>query len=391
MRRLVHPQTGEEIDRALILFFPGPRSFSGEDMAEFHVHGGRSVVSALLDGLLSLPGWRLAERGELTRRAVEGGKMDLTAAEGLAALIDAETPAQRRQALRQMDGHLEAAAGAWRSRLLQALALLEASIDFSDEEDVGVSLSEILNACRAVLTEMEAALDQARAGERLREGLKIVIAGPPNAGKSTLFNALAKRDAAIVSPVPGTTRDVIEVQLDLGGYPAVLMDTAGLRSSHDPVEKIGVARSRARMAEADLILWLAGPGDASEPSAPAGAEVIHVQTKSDLAGRAAPRTGLAISALTGQGLDELLDRLNQGAIRLLGGAESALLTRARHRQHVSAAAGHLRDVLAGSEEPAAELMAEDLRLALRSLGRLTGRIDVEDLLDVIFATFCIGK
>ncbi|MDP2411652.1 MAG: tRNA uridine-5-carboxymethylaminomethyl(34) synthesis GTPase MnmE [Pseudolabrys sp.] len=519
------PQSGEIIDEALGLWFPGPNSETGEDTAELQLHGGRAVIAATLAALGAIDGLRPAEAGEFTRRAFENGKLDLTAVEGLADLVSAETEGQRRQAFRQMKGLLGDRAEGWRQRLIRALALVEARIDFSDEADVPEDLvSPALAIARDLADEIEAALADGGRGERLREGLVVAIAGPPNAGKSTLLNRIAQREAAIVSPYAGTTRDVIEVHLDLGGLPVTLLDTAGIRDTDDPVEREGVRRARDRAAAADLVLWVedasdpaggavadipgspspgqpmgalkpiggtaelaaaAGasrfpvearqrgdlPGEAPEPPdplevvasteafvarAPAGAfapmmwrilnkidlkdcsdkseEKIKTNLKNEsqnlsynplstklkdplidkneqlertnpqltnvvnerLTGRsefatAGVETTFDLSATTGQGFAPLLTALSEYAAAFLTGAESALISRARHRRELADTAAAMRRALSPRLSGHEDLVAEELRIAGRALGRLTGRVDVEDILDVIFRDFCIGK
>jgi tRNA modification GTPase len=482
--RVRDPRTREIIDEALALWFPGPNSETGEDAAELQLHGGRAIIAAAFAALGSLEGLRPAEAGEFTRRAFENGKLDLTAVEGLADLVGAETEAQRRQAFRQMSGTLARQAEAWRARLVQALALVEARIDFSDEADVPEDLvAPALAIARELEAEIARALADAKRGERLREGLVVAIAGPPNAGKSTLLNRIARREAAIVSPYAGTTRDVIEVHLDLDGWPVTLLDTAGIRETDDPVEQEGVRRAEARAAAADLVLWVvdasaeggaaakkasraavaeardtgAGspPGDADEdatsrhPDGSAGtgpavdrpgqgigsqdtpnAPVVwQVTNKVDLVGRrsegGAGQTSrnerkeqsrdsiigivdarlrgkaesefvlseleFSLSAANGEGVDALMSALAECAGQLLAGAEPALVSRERQRRALEDTSAALRRA---STRPAAEsedLLAEELRLAAHGLARLTGRIDVEDVLDVIFRDFCIGK
>jgi len=476
LARVRDPASKETIDQALALWFPAPHSETGEDVAELQLHGGRAVIAATLAALSRLPGLRPAEAGEFTRRAFENGKLDLTAVEGLADLVLADTQGQRRQALRQLQGALGKRAESWRQRLIQALALTEAGIDFSDEADVPADLlAPALAIARELEGEIAAALADGTRGERLREGLTVAIAGPPNAGKSTLLNRLARREAAIVSPYAGTTRDVIEVHLDLGGWPVTLLDTAGIRETGDPVEMEGVRRARQRAEAADLVLWVvdageenaAAKGAAKSPGvaghgqgggargvkaarSAAGAAAASVdrpgtqgidgaderwmaaiwlvrnkidraQRSESLAGEASrsdeeiipinvltstanerlihSNDGLAanyehrfnISALSGEGFDGLLQQLTRRAKAFLAGSESALITRVRHRHALEEALAALRR--AGSPDVAVkeDLLAEELRLAARALGRLTGRVDVEDILDVIFRDFCIGK
>jgi len=406
LRQLTDPDNRAALDRALVLWFAGPASFTGEDMVELHLHGGRAVAAAVIGALSRRPGLRPAEPGEFTRRAFDNGKLDLSEVEGLADLIDAETDAQRRQALCQMTGGLSRLTEDWRTRLLSGLAHLEAAIDFP-EEDLPETL---LNGTRAAAAELGAEIrrhlaDRGR-GERLRDGLQIAIVGPPNSGKSSLLNALARRDVAIVSELAGTTRDVIEVHLDLGGYPVTLADTAGLRAldegSGDAVEQEGMRRARGRAAEADLKLAVfdvtSWPDLDAETLAVVDQDTLAVLNKIDLRpgapdgpGPAAlqDRPSFAISARTGQGLGRLLEEVEQRVVERLGVAGAApAVTRARHR-------GALEDCRAALERVAAaelpELAAEDLRLAARALGRITGRVDVEDVLDVVFRDFCIGK
>ncbi len=389
---------GAVIDRGLLLWFPAPNSFTGEDMAEFHVHGGRAVVQAMVEALAAIPGLRPAEAGEFTRRAFDNGKLDLTEVEGLADLIDAETEAQRRQALRQMEGALGARVSGWRTRLTRLLAHQEATIDFADEELPG-GLDEQVQAQTAVLAdEMAATLADRGRGERLRDGLSVAIVGAPNAGKSSLLNAIAQRDAAIVAETAGTTRDIVEVHLDLGGYPVTLADTAGLReiaAEGDAIEAEGIRRAKARAETADLKVAVfdlaSGPNPDPATWALVDAATVVVWNKADLVPRsAAPaRGGLPVSAQTGQGLAELLQRLESEVSSRLGFSTTApSITRARHRHALEEAEAALRRAL---EAGLPELAAEDLRLASRALGRITGAVDVEDLLDVIFSDFCIGK
>jgi tRNA modification GTPase len=393
LRRLVDPATGSLLDRGLVLWFPGPRSFTGEDMAELHVHGGRAVVENMVNALLSLEGLRLAEPGEFARRAFDNGKIDLSELEGLADLVNAETAAQRTQALAQAQGGLRARAEAWRSQLLRAQALAEAGIDFSDEGDVAAdALVQAASLAEALFDEFGTELAK-RCGERLRDGFRIVIAGAPNAGKSSLLNALARRDIAIVSQEAGTTRDVLEAHLDLDGYPVVLFDTAGLREAACAVESEGVRRALARAGDADLVLWLI---DASEPEwdPPAALSVkpgLAVLNKIDLATPDSSSEALRISVKSGAGMEALVEALAAEArARLDPAGETPAITRTRHRIEIEQAALALERFL---EEPgrAVELRAEDLRLAARHLGRLTGAIDVEEVLGAIFGEFCVGK
>jgi tRNA modification GTPase len=400
--RAVLRDAGQQpIDDAVVLWFPGPASATGEDVAEFHVHGGRAVLAALFAALSSFAEVRAAEPGEFTRRAFENGKLDLTEAEGLDDLIHADTDRQRRQALRQLKGLLGDRARDWRADIIAASALIEAGIDFSDEGDVPAELiAPALEKIERLRGEIEQVLAAQGRSERLRDGLVVAIAGPPNVGKSTLINQLARREVAIVSPHAGTTRDIIEVQLDLDGYPVTVIDTAGIRETDDPVEQEGVRRARARAAEADLVLWLVDtPGEKhpDENSAP----VWKVRNKIDLdamgqgaaaaAGRpGSDRTAFEISASRGDGLQELIAALIRFAQDYFGSDSGGLIGRARQRQLLQEAVTSLQrsmEVLGEGEE----LVAEHLRLAAHALGRLLGRVDVEDILDVIFRDFCIGK
>ncbi|NWX06212.1 GTPB3 GTPase, partial [Caloenas nicobarica] len=439
LRRIRDPSTAETLDRGLIVWFPGPRSFTGEDCAELHVHGGPAVVSGVLRALGSLPGLRPAEPGEFTRRAFRRGKLDLTAAEGLGDLIHAETEAQRRQALRQMEGELGRLYQRWSETLTQALAHLEAYIDFSEDDNVEeevlsqgqwrgsghlvpavapcsmslYSLPAVDATVRALEQEIGAHLQDGRRGELLRGGVHAVIAGPPNVGKSSLLNLLCQRPAAIVSPVAGTTRDVVEVALNVGGYPLVLSDTAGLRDATDPVEQEGVTRARDRVQQADLVLAVLDA--AAVPPEPAGlgaalgsllppataTPCILVLNKADLLQRGegtllrdaraqgGPPTAL-LSCKTGEGLDQLLALLARQLARLCGDplAGSPSLTQSRHSLHLGACVAALARY--GRERDLA-LAAERLRLARRHLGRITGHVGAEDVLDIIFRDFCVGK
>jgi tRNA modification GTPase len=395
LRRLRHPQSKAILDEGLVLWFPGPNTETGEDLAELHLHGGRAVIAAVLAELAKLPGLRMAEAGEFTRRAFESGKLDLTAVEGLADLVFAETEAQRAQAMRQLSGALASRADAWREKLIGALALVEARIDFSDEADVPEDLvAPALQVARALADEIEAALRDEHRGERLREGLTVAIAGPVNAGKSSLLNRLAQREAAIVSPYAGTTRDVIEVHLDLAGYPVTLLDTAGIRESDDPIEQEGVRRARARADGADLVLWVIDASAAEEQTPSDRNKSVSrwcVRNKVDLlpAGSPAPpRQAFDVSAKSGVGIDRLVGAIAAYARDFFSSGESVLVTRERHRVALQQTLDSLRRATVA---PADELIAEELRLAARALSRLTGRVDVEDILDVIFRDFCIGK
>lgn len=402
-RRLLRDGAGQPIDDAVVLWFPGPASATGEDIAEFHVHGGRAVLAALFASISGIPNTRAAEPGEFTRRAFENGKLDLTEAEGLDDLIHADTDRQRRQALRQLQGLLGDSARDWRERIIEASALIEAGIDFSDEGDVPAELrAPAVKAIKALHDEVTKVLAAQGHAERLRDGLVVAIAGEPNVGKSTLMNQLARRDVAIVSPHAGTTRDVIEVQLDLDGYPVTVIDTAGIRETDDPVEQEGVRRARARAEDADLVLWLVEGGDAVDPEAirslrkseddRSSSSVWIVRNKIDVggAGGAEPAGEFGISASRGDGMPELVDALVTFAANFFGTTEGAMVTRARQRDLLSRASDSLRRSL-DLVEDGEELAAEELRAAAYALGRLLGRVDVEDVLGAIFQKFCIGK
>ncbi|MDP2764819.1 MAG: tRNA uridine-5-carboxymethylaminomethyl(34) synthesis GTPase MnmE [Brevundimonas sp.] len=390
LRSLAHD--GRAIDQALVLRFPGPSSYTGEDCAELHLHGGRAVVEAASEALVAL-GLRPAEPGEFTRRAFESGRMDLAQAEAVADLIDAETTAQAGQALGQLDGALSQTYAGFRRGLLTALALVEAEIDFPDEEvpdNLARSAGPVLDG---LIADLKAALADARRGERVREGYRIVLIGETNAGKSSLFNALVAREAAIVTAIAGTTRDVLDADLIIGGYAVTLSDTAGLRDSADPVEVEGVRRARARAQAADLRLWIRGPGDATGDAADfARPGDLLVLTKSDL-GAAEPISGyeaLSVSTSTGQGLSKLHDWIAARLARDLSGADFPAVTRERHRRRLAealAAAEAGRAALA----IAPEMAGDDLRRAADALARVTGAIGVEDILGEVFSTFCIGK
>lgn len=401
------PQTGERLDDAVAIYFAGPASFTGEDVVELHTHGGRAVIDGVLECLSRQPGLRIAEPGEYTKRAFENGKMDLTAAEGIADLIDAETAAQRRQAVRQMAGELGALYEDWRTRLMKALAHIEADIDFPDEDLPDGIVPVVRGDLIAVGDEMTKHLADNRRGERLREGFQIVILGAPNAGKSSLLNRLAQRDAAIVSEIAGTTRDMIEVHLDLGGFPVTMVDTAGLRESGDVIETEGVRRATERAENADLRLVVVDREDWPniDPEAARlidGSTILLINKVDGLLAEELPKVWngtsakgaalelpvLPISAMTGQGIESLLQLLETRVKEGLDFAGPVPLTRLRHRRALESASDHLDR---GMKTDIAELAAEDVRLAVREIGKITGRVDVEDLLDIIFGDFCIGK
>lgn len=379
------PGTGEVLDHGLALFFPAPHSVTGEDYGELHIHGGRASVDATLSALSRRQGLRAAEPGEFARRGFANGKLDLSQAEALADLIDAQTEAQRRQALRVAGGALRRKVEGWRAALIEALALIETQLDFSDEGDVRLLPRENLAALLApVAAEIEEALRAAPASERMRDGFTVMILGRPNAGKSTLLNALVSRDLAIVSPIPGTTRDMIEAHLDMGGLPVTLIDTAGLREAAEEIERIGVDRTLARVETADLALWLSAEGE--EP--PAGeTETLRVATKTDL--RPAPEGWIGVCGLSGEGLPALAGAIVERARARLGDGGGALIVRERHRRALTEALSRVE----GAVEPGKdmEFAAEDLRSAAQALGRIVGAVDVEDVLDAVFSRFCIGK
>lgn len=395
------PKSGEAIDHGLVLWFPGPASFTGEDVLELHVHGGPAVLTTLFAALQSIENVRPAEPGAFSRRAFLNGKMDLTAAEGLADLVAAETRQQARQAKRQMDGELGRLYATWHERLLRALSLLEAEIDFAPEEEVPDDLlSDVLPELAALAAEVERHLADGKRGERLRSGLRVALIGPPNAGKSSLLNRLARRDVAIVTDIPGTTRDVLETPLDLGGYPVVLTDMAGLRASDDPVERIGIERAHAEAEGADVRLALfdgaAWPKIDAATEALIDDETVIVLNKADLLETGdrhtiGGREALLLSCHRGDGMDQLVQRLTELAAGAMMLGDAPLLTRTRHRQALLEVAEALARIEQMPEAPELALIAEDVRVAMQAMGRITGRVGVEDVLDQIFSSFCIGK
>jgi tRNA modification GTPase len=399
--RFSDPVTKDQIDDGLLLWFPAPHSFTGEDVAEFHIHGGRAVIDAMLAALSSIGGVRPAEAGEFTRRAVGNDKLDITQAEALADLVDAETRAQAKQALAQMGGALSEKTEGWRHRLVQALAHLEAVIDFPDEDLPPELAARVWGEVKDLEADIRGFLDDGHRGERIREGLSIAIIGPPNAGKSSLLNLLAKRDAAIVSATPGTTRDVIEAHLDIAGYAVTVADTAGLRATSDDIEAEGMRRAVARAERAEIKLALfdgaAFPERDATTEALVDVNTLRVVSKADLLDQAREveldsgnnlQPTHFISVRTGFGLDALMDRLERMIRARFDGLTSGALTRVRHRKALQECC----DALTRAKGAAAsELAAEDLRLAARALGRISGRVDVEEILDVVFREFCIGK
>lgn len=402
LRSLRDPKTGELLDRGLVVWLPGPGSFTGEDVAELHLHGGPAVVSAVLDALTGHPAdtvgyCRLAAAGEFTRRAFDNGRLDLVSVEALSDLVRAETAAQRRQALSGAGGAAQALFAGWRATLQRALALLEASIDFADEELPREIEAEAAAAVRIVLAEVEAELAKGTAGIRLRDGLLIAIIGPPNVGKSSLLNAIAGREAAIVSSIPGTTRDIVEVSLDLGGLPVTLADTAGLRAAADAIEAEGVRRARGLAERADLaVLVLDGQGWPNVPTDMrdlASDAAVIVWSKTDLLAETETQVllqagALAVSSVTGYGLDGLRRILLELARERLGGGESAVITRQRHKEALETVHSLLAE-WSPMLEP--EVQAHLIHQANRGMSRVLGRSDIEDVLDLIFAEFCIGK
>ena len=397
--RLADPSTGEIIDQAIVLWFPAPNSFTGDDVAEFQVHGSPAVISGVLSVLAGRPGLTPAEPGGFTRRAFENGRLDLTAVEGLADLIAAETPAQRRQAFRQLDGALFAVIENWRGRIVRLMALFEAEIDFSDEDLPENLLIGAEEEARSLCHEMTDHLATADRGERLRAGYQVALLGPPNVGKSTLLNALAKRDVAIVTDEPGTTRDIIEAHFDLGGYPVTIADMAGFRDDPGTIEALGIARATRRADEADLRIGLVEASD--PPESPRYGSVLKLLRSGDLVVRSKADTGdlkgsvsgyqvIPVSAPNQRGLNEVIAAIQSRAEEALTPSEAPALTRLRHRQVLEECISALGR-FEGLGEGASELRAEELRLAARALGRMAGRVDVEDILDVVFASFCIGK
>jgi tRNA modification GTPase len=393
LRVIRDPATGEALDEGLVLWMPGPSSFTGEDCAEFQCHGSRAVVDAIIAVLTGIDEVRLADAGEFSRRAFDNGKLDLTELEGLADLIQAETEAQRRQAALLAQGAMRRDLEAWRKRLINLRAEIEARLDFVDEDDVSTDLpSGFFDAIRTLRDSVAEAVGTLSVAERVRHGLRVALIGAPNSGKSTLLNRIARRDVAIVTEVAGTTRDVLEVPLDLGGYPVVLFDTAGLRETENIVEQEGIRRARLAAEQADLVLWLrdlsAPEGTSDKPidSVP----VWTVWTKADLVAVAIGKDDLRISAVTGEGLERLLERLRDAAHNAMGSGSAWLVTRERQARALGETLSSLEVALADGNRPL-EMVAEDLRSASDGIGRVIGRVDVEDVLDQLFSEFCIGK
>jgi tRNA modification GTPase len=379
------------LDRALALYFVAPHSFTGEDVLELHVHGGRAVVSRVINAALAVdPHIRMAQGGEFTKRAYLNGKMDLTEAEAIADLVAAETEAQAEQALAQMGGRLRDLYEAWRAEIVRMMAYMEASIDFSDENGVPADVAADMDAKIAkLISALDAHIDDGNVGERLRDGFTVAVIGAPNAGKSSLVNALVRRDVAIVSDIAGTTRDMIEAHVNMGGYPVILVDTAGLRDTQDTIESEGIKRARQRAANADIVLALFDGTCAPDADTHAAIndKTIIVKTKADAVQKQGD--GFTVSAKTGQNIDALVAQIVARIVTLAAPKNATPpMTRARHRTHVTEAQGHLHRARTASET---ELKAENMRLAARALGRITGRVDVEDVLDIIFRDFCIGK
>lgn len=401
LRGLKDPASGETIDQCLVLWFPSPESFTGEDVVELHIHGGRAVIDASLRVLGGLPGFRLAEPGEFARRAFESSKLDLSEVEGLADLINAQTEMQRRRALRAADGRARSRYERWRERLLQCLTYVEADVDFVDEDDVPEDIgASIVSPLNELLQELEAHVSDPRHGDVLRNGFRVVLAGLPNVGKSSLLNAIADRDVVIVTETAGTTRDVVEVFLDLAGFPVVLCDTAGLRATDDAVERIGVERAEAAVSSADLVIWVSDERGTwpEEMSQANDSDAIWIRNKSDISAKIEsdvqqPQISASVSAQSGEGIGTVLKLLQDAAAKRLQLTEDVGVARQRHADCVKACIAHTREalILAGRKAAEMELLAEELRLAGRALARVGGRIDVEDVLDRIFSEFCIGK
>ena len=393
--RSIRSQTGDLLDRGYVVIFPGPRSFTGEDCVELHLHGGRAVVAAISRELVRQPGLRAAEAGEFTLQAFRNGKIDLTTAEALADLINAETEAQRRFALDNTAGRNALLYEGWRATLMNCRALIEAELDFPEEGDIPTSVSsQVWSTIASLADEIARHIGEFHRSEIIREGFRVAIIGPPNAGKSSLLNSLVGRDAAIVSEEPGTTRDLIEVALDLNGLKVLVTDTAGLRENAGPVERQGIARAQTAAEGADLVLMIDDGSHTKGIDNPAPARpFLRVRSKIDLAAKADSRETpecLGVSVLTGEGVEELIEQIANRAEQATGGRSDVLPFRERHVAELTAALAVLREFLGMGTAPL-ELAAEQLRLASNGLGRIVGTIDVEDLLDVVFSRFCVGK
>jgi len=396
LSRLYHPDTHQLLDNALVLGFKGPHSFTGEDVIEFHVHGGMAVIESIFDALAFFPNVRLAEPGEFSRRAFENGKMDLTSVEGLADLIDAETESQKQQAMRQMHGELGELYTQWRETLIKSLAHIEATIDFAEEDIPDDLEKQAINQLESLLKSIYDHLNDGKRGQRLRDGVSVVIIGPPNAGKSSLLNAVAKRDAAIISATPGTTRDIVDVHMVLSGVPVILSDTAGLRLTIDDIEAEGVRRALDKNQQADLTVVLldgaSWPNIDDQTQRLISDQSMVFVNKADLLEDISDLHYPTISVKSGQGMDAFINTLNKYVHQIAAETSSPVITRERHRSSLHRCAEALEQGLSvWKQSTGAELVAEDLRIASTELGRITGRVDVEDLLDVIFADFCIGK
>lgn len=394
----LHDVKGNALDKALVIYFKAPFSFSGEDIVEIHSHGSKAVIASLLENLGMLEDFRLAEPGEFSKRAFYNGKMDLTEAEGLADLIDAETSEQQKYALRQMDGELKNLYESWRSDLVSVLSYLEAYIDFPDEELPDDIVSNLENTVFKVKNSIQSHLSQSNCGERLRDGFRVVILGEPNAGKSSLLNTLAKREAVIVSDIAGTTRDAIDVYLNIGGYPVIFTDTAGLHSTEEQIEKKGIEIAYEKAEDADLIVALI---DGKNPnveqfeklSTSCKNKIIYVVNKSDILSQEQcysfiEKGFMVISAKQKSGINSLINKVNNRIASEFTGNSSALITRQRYREVLNDVFKNLNDF---NLNKSIELAAEDIRLAARNIGKITGRIEVDEILDKIFGSFCIGK